>query len=181
MTKNELLGALHNLLNNFVVGLVLPRIVPEAEWRKLADRRATFQAPDGSLLHIDLTPLATNFSNPRDRKLLIDEYENGLKRSLLSEGHEVLLAYCEQTNQFAVYKAEPWFQFARILRNVVSHKDGGILRAWPADLTKAGKTTVAWRARTLDSSQVGKPVEFTHNEALQLFADQLQFAQSKLA
>jgi hypothetical protein len=77
MTKNELLGALHNLLNNFVVGLVMPRIVPEGEWQKLANQRATFKAPDGSQLHVDLTPLAANFSNPRDRKILIEEYENG--------------------------------------------------------------------------------------------------------
>jgi hypothetical protein len=76
---------------------------------------------------------------------------------------------------------EPWFQFARIIRNVVSHKNGGILRAWPPDLSKAGTTSVAWRSRALELSNVGKPVEFTHNEALQLFADQMEFAHSKLA
>lgn len=181
MTKSQLLGALNNLLNNFVVGLVMSRIVPDAEWQKLAGQRAIFKAPDGSLLHIDLTPLTTNLSNPGDRKILIEEYENGLKRALLSEGHEVLLAYCEETNQFAVYKTESWFQFARIIRNVVSHKDGGILRAWPADLTKAGTTSATWRSRTLGQADVGRPIDFTHNEALQLISDQVDFAQTKLA
>lgn len=176
--KKELMGALNNILNNFVLGMVLSRIVPAAEWQKLVNERATFKGPGGSLLHVDLAPLVANLSNQTDRKILVEEYENGLKRALLSEGHEVILAYCEATNQFSLYKTQPWFQFARIIRNVVSHKDGGILRTWPQDLTKAGVATVAWRTRTLDASMVGKPIEFTHHEALQLFKDQMDFAQS---
>lgn len=179
-TKQELMGALHNILNNFVFGMVLSRIVPAAAWQKIVDEQATFQGPDGSLLYVDLAPLVANLSNPTDRKILVEEYENGLKRALLSEGHEVILAYCGATNQFSLYKAQPWFQFARIIRNVVSHKDGGILRKWPPDLTRVGVTTVAWRTRALDTSMVGKPIEFTHHEALQLFKDQMDFAQSKL-
>ena len=179
-TKNELLGALHNILNNFVFGMVLSRIVPPAEWQKLIRESATFKGPDGSLLHVDLAPLVANFSNPVDRKILVEEYENGLKRALLSEGHEVILAYCEATDQFSLYKAQAWFQFARIIRNVVSHKDGGFLRTWPVDLTKTGVATVAWRLHLLDASMVGKPIEFKHHEALQLFKDQMDFAQSKL-
>lgn len=161
--------------------MVLSRIVPATKWQKLSNAQATFQGPDGSLLQVDLTPLVANLSNPTDRKMLVEEYENGLKRALLREGHEVILAYCEATNQFSLYKAQPWFQFARIIRNVVSHKEGGILRTWPPDLTRAGITAVAWRTRTLDTSMVGKPIEFTHHEALQLFTDQMDFAQSKLA
>jgi len=181
MTKKELMATLHNVLNNFVFGMVLTRVVPEAEWHKVTKERAIFKGPDGSLMHVDLAPLVANLSNPADRKILVEEYENGLKRALLSEGHEMILAYCEATNQFSLYKGQPWFQFARIIRNVVSHKDGGILRTWPPDLTKAGITAVAWRSRMLDASTVGKPVEFTHHEALQLFKDQVDFAQSKLA
>ena len=79
------------------------------------------------------------------------------------------------TNQYSVYKAEPWFQFARIIRNVVSHKDGGILRTWPRDLTKTGVTQVSWQNRTLDVSMVGQEIAFTHHEALWLFQDQLEF------
>ena len=134
-TKTELLGALHNILNNFVLGTVASSIVPDSEWQKCANRKASFQALDGSFLHVDLAPLVQNLLNPPDRKILIEEYQKALKRSLLSEGHEVILAYCEATKQFPLYKAELWFQFARVIRNVVSHKDGGILRRWPDDLT----------------------------------------------
>jgi len=180
VTKPELLGALNNVLNNFVFGLVLTRIVPESAWGGLSGRLATFQGPAGDLLHVNLDAISRNMSNPGDRKLLIEEFENNLKRALVSEGHEVIIAYCAESNQFPVYKAEPWFQFARIIRNVVSHKDGGVLQNWPADLGKGGINQVSWRTRTLDVSMVGQSVSFTHHEALQLFQDQLEFAQTNL-
>jgi hypothetical protein len=180
VTKPELLGALNNVLNNFVFGLVLTRIVPESAFGGLSGRLATFKSPAGDLLHVNLDAIAKNMSNAGDRKLLIEEFENNLKRALASEGHEVIIGYCEETNQFSAYKAEPWFQFARIIRNVVSHKDGGVLRNWPPDLTKAGVSKVSWRTRTLEASMVGQSVSFTHHEALLLFQDQLEFAHTKL-
>ncbi|WP_018971273.1 hypothetical protein [Rudaea cellulosilytica] len=128
MTKNEMLGAPNNVLNNFMFGLVMPRITPDTAWQQITNQHATFQAPDGSLLRIDLTPIARNIGRAEDRKILVSEFESGLKRALLTEGHEVLLGYCEVTNQVAKYKAQSWFQFARIMRNVASHKSGGTLR-----------------------------------------------------
>ena len=63
-------------------------------------------------------------------------YENSLLRTMMREAHELILLYCEETDQFATYKAEPWFQFARVMRNIISHKEGGTLRKWPDDLQK---------------------------------------------
>ena len=180
MTQSQLLAALKNVLNNFVFGMVLTRMCPEPSFAGLSGKTATFQGPEGDLVHIKLDAIADNMSRPTDRKLLIEEFENNLKRALVSEGHELILGYCEETNQFAIYKAEPWFQFARIIRNVVSHKDGGALRNWPPELTKAVVTEVSWRRRTLEMRSVGQEIPFTHHEALQLFQDQFDFAQTKL-
>ena len=47
-------------------------------------------------------------------------------------------------------------------------------------LTKASVLSVSWRGRVFDTSLVGKPVQFTHQEALQLFTDQMKFVVSKL-
>jgi hypothetical protein len=91
------------------------------------------------------------------------------------------MLYCEQSQQFAVYKAEPWFQFARILRNVISHKEGGTLREWPQDLLKKGITSVTWRKRTLDTTMIGHRVVFYPPEALELINDQVEFATAKLS
>lgn len=119
-------------------------------------------------------------SNSGERIQLIDEYEKSLRRTLLREGYEVILDYCGGTNQLDKYKAEPWFQFVRIMRNVVSHKEGGILREWPINLMEKCITSVAWRNRVLGTSMVGQVVDFTPAEALTLFYDQMDFVHFKL-
>lgn len=91
------------------------------------------------------------------------------------------MLYCEETKQFPVYKAEPWFQFARILRNVVSHKQGGILREWPKDLLRARITSVTWRARTFDTNMVGTALYFYLPDGMELLRDQIDFVVSKLS
>jgi hypothetical protein len=119
--------------------------------------------------------------HPASKKNVTEEFENCLKRASVREGHEVILLYCEETNQFQLYKSQTWFQFARIIRNVVSHKQAGVLREWPNDLLKKGITQVTWRSRVLDASMVGTDVEFTIQEALQLLNDQIEFVRNTLA
>ena len=64
-----------------------------------------------------------------------------------------------------INRAQPWFQFARVLRNVVSHKDGALLRKWPSNLKQV--PSVSWRNRSISQSDVGKhiflqPAEYVH-------------------
>jgi len=56
-----------------------------------------------------------------------------LKHTLVRTTHEVIYMYCEETSQFATCRAEPWFQYARIVGNTLSHKDGAVLHRWPDD------------------------------------------------
>jgi len=120
-------------------------------------------------------------ANPEYKKAVTEEFENCLKRTTVREGHELILLYCEQTNEFHVYKAQPWFQFARIIRNVVSHKDAGVLREWPSDLRHAGISSVSWHHHVLAESMVGSAIAFTLYDALNLLKDQIDFARTKLA
>jgi hypothetical protein len=180
MTKNELLAALTNTWQNFAFGLLLPKLVLDDAWHALAGKTITFDGPNGPWFHISPIWYKDVIENPANRQNLIGEFEKSLKRALVSEGHELILSYCEATNQVDLYKAVPWFQFARIMRNVVSHKQGGTLREWPNDLRKKGITQVSWRKRTIDINMIGREIEFTHQEALQLLADQFEFAQNQL-
>jgi hypothetical protein len=129
---------------------------------------------------MDLAPLCASMLSPPDKKIVIEEFENSLKRAALREGHELILLYCEETNQFPLYKSQSWFQFARIIRNIVSHKQAGILREWPRDLLREGITQASWRNRTLDVSIVGTEIDFTIQESLQLLLDQIEFAENTL-
>lgn len=97
----------------------------------------------------------------------------------MAEAHELLLAYCEHTNQFPTYKALAWFQFARIVRNAASHKQGGII-GWPKDLKNAGVSEVTWRHRTIRESDDGSELQMPDAEALQLIGDMMDFLAKSL-
>jgi len=174
------MNMLNNVMNNYIFGITASMLVPEDAWQSTLGRTAGFESPLGSVLKVDLSALALNMSVAKYRKILVEEFENCLKRSMMREAHEIILLYCEKTGQYDKYKSQPRFQFARIIRNVVSHKQGGVLTNWPKDLSKKGITTVQWRARSLDTKMVGSEVKFTHNEVLQLFLDQRDFAQKEL-
>lgn len=180
MTKDELLNGLNNLLNNFLYGFVCPKLLAPEVWSEASRKAAVFQGREGEI-QIPLGPLSKRVLDPTLRVGFMRNYENSLLRALVRESHELILLYCEQTGQFKIYEAEPWFQFARILRNVVSHKDGGILREWPKSLLAKGITSVAWRNRTFDTTMVGTALIFYPPESLELLKDQIDFVGSRLS
>jgi len=181
MKKQELLSGLTNTWQNFVIGLSLTQFMPEEKWIFLSQGGIRFDGPNGPWFHAAPNWSSDVLGDRQNRDKAIGELEKSLKRALIREGHELILLYCEETHQVEKYKATPWFQFARIIRNTASHKQGGKLREWPSDLRKKGITSVSWRNRTLEITIVGQEIEFTHQEALQLLADQFSFAQHQLS
>jgi hypothetical protein len=181
MNKQELNSALTNTWQNFVIGLLLTNIASKDLWSTLSQKVVHFDSPDGQWLQIDPGWIAEMLGNRQNWDGALGELEKSLKRALVREGHELILFYCKETRQEEAYKAMPWFQFARIIRNAVSHEHGGILSRWPNDLQEKGILSVSWRNRTLDVNLVGKEIQFSHKEALQLFSDQFDFAQNQLS
>jgi hypothetical protein len=139
-----LLNGLNILVNTFLFGFVSPKLVPAENWKGVASKIAVFGD-----VEVPLGPLTRQAFDPdgNSREGFKRNYENSLLRTLVREAHEMILLYCEQSQQFSKYKAEPWFQFARVLRNVISHKESGTLRGWPSDLLKSGITSVSWRGK----------------------------------
>jgi hypothetical protein len=156
--------------------------MPTEIWKDASSKTAVFASHDGEV-QVHLGPLTRQAFDadysPRDG--FKRNYENSLLRALLRESHELILWYCEETHQFPAYRAEPWFQFARILRNVISHKEGGTLREWPKDLTAKGITSVAWRGRTIDTTMLSHRLVFYPPEGLELVKDQVEFVTAKLS
>jgi hypothetical protein len=181
-TKEELLNGLNNVLNNFLYGFVCPRLVPPDVWKDNSQRVAVFRSSDRDI-EIQLGPLVrrTFDGDYKPREGFKRNYENSLLRTLIRETHELILLYCGDTQQFSVYRSEAWFQFARILRNVISHKEGGTLREWPPDLLKKGVTSVTWRAKTFDTTMLGQPLVFYPPDGLELVNDQIGFVETKLS
>jgi hypothetical protein len=182
LTKDELLNGLNVVLNNFLYGFVSPKFVPAETWRDASSKTAVFASHDGDV-EIQLGPLTRRAFEVdyTPREGFKRNYENSLLRTLLRETHELIVWYCEETNQFSTYRAEPWFQFARVLRNVMSHKEGGTLRKWPKDLTDKGITSVTWRGRTIDTTMTNHRLVFYPPEGLELINDQVKFVADKLS
>ena len=63
----------------------------------------------------------------------------------------------------------------------MSHKEGGTLREWPKDLLAKGVTSVTWRARTFDTTMLGRRLVFYRPEGLELVKDQMDFVTAKRA
>jgi hypothetical protein len=182
LTKEELLNGLNIVLNNFLYGFVCPKLVPCERWKDAAHKTAVFASHEGDV-EIQLGPLVRRAFDVdyAAREGFKRNYENSLLRTMMRDVHELILLYCEETQQFPIYKAEPWFQFARVLRNVMSHKEGGTLREWPRDLLKTGITSVTWRGRTFDTTMLGHRLVFYPPEGLELTKDQIDFVTAKLS
>jgi hypothetical protein len=180
LTKEKLLNGLNNILNNFLYGFVCSRLVTPEAWVEASRGAVLFKGRE-SEVQIQLGPLAKRVLDATLRAGFTRNYENSLLRAMVRESHELILLYCHETKQFPIYKAEPWFQFARILRNVVSHKEGGTLREWPKDLLANGITSVVWRNKKFDTNMLGKALIFYPPEALELLRDQIDFVASKLS
>ena len=177
LTKDELLNGLNIGLNNFLYGCICAKLVQPKQWEDVARRTAVFGD-----VEIQLGPLVRRAF---DAGFVRNEgfqrnYENSLLRTMMREAHELILLYCEETDQFATYKAEPWFQFARVMRNIISHKEGGTLRKWPADLQRKNITSVSWRTKTRDATMLGHQVVFYPPDGLELMKDQIDFATQRL-
>ncbi len=181
-TKDELLNGLNIVLNNFLYGFVCPKLVPAERWKEASLKTAVFQSHEGEI-QIQLGPLVRRAfdADYTAREGFKRNYENSLLRTLMREAHELILLYCEETKQSPAYKAEPWFQFARVLRNVMSHKEGGTLREWPKDLLAKGITSVTWRGRMFDTTMLGQRLVFYPPEGLELVRDQIEFVTAKLS
>ena len=181
-TKGELLNGLNIVLNNFLYGFMCPKLVPPESWMGISGKAAIFESLEGEI-QIQLGPLIRRAFDDdyTAREGFKRNYENSLLRALMREAHELILLYCEETDQFSKYKTEPWFQFARVLRNVISHKEGGTLRKWPRDLLDSGITSVTWRAKTIDTAMLGQRLVFYPSDGLQLVKDQIDFVSAKLS
>lgn len=179
LTKPLATGALRNILHNYVLGLVFIGFSDELKWPEIGASVFTAESPP-LRVDIPLAPLLGGISSlTKERPIAVREFLGMLRRASIAESHELLLAYCEHTTQFPKYKALTWFQFARIVRNAVSHKQGGIVE-WPKDLKKAGVLEVKWRHRTIRPSDDATELQMPDAEGLQLIGDMMEFLEAGL-
>jgi hypothetical protein len=110
---------------------------------------------------------------------LAREIEKGARRDLIASAHELLTEYCIAGGQSAAHAAQPWYQFARVLRNSVVHYRGEFVSRWPPALRARGVAELRWRHLVL-RDRVGEVVRVTNDDALALWREARDFAERGL-
>ena len=116
--------------------------------------------------------------NSTDRNIACKEFLNSQIRALIKESFELIKNYCDETRQNSTFKAEPWYQFARMIRNCLSHN-------FRFEFNKHDKSLlpVNWKSRTINATMDGKHLElkfFGYVETWELFTDYQDFVDNRL-
>ena len=118
-------------------------------------------------------------ARPDVRPALARELAKGARRDLIASTHELLTEYCLATGQTSGYAAQPWYQFARVLRNAVVHYRGEYVSRWPDALRRRGVTELRW-GRLVLRDRVGEVVPLANEDAVALWTEQRAFAEREL-
>jgi hypothetical protein len=121
-----------------------------------------------------LDPLATFLESDTVRNVLRSNVNLLLKQSLVRHAYEHIVHYCDEKKCLPLMQATPWYMFARIIRNTLSHKTGAHLHRWP-DIAPA---YVTFRGHTISKTDVGTDIVFDADEAMYLFEEMIGFART---
>ena len=181
MTKQELLNALHHVHGNLLLGNIFLGFSDSIDWELLGTMTHEVHSPH-QIFQTDLKPVfGKTKSLLVDQPTMVEEFQKMLRRAAIAESFEVLENYCHQSGQIEKIRAVPWYWFAKILRNTVSHKQGELI-CWPNLLIKKGISSVTWRHRNLDHTMqdASLQLKFYDAEILALLADEIDFVDQSL-
>ena len=175
MTKPELISQLENAKNNYILGLAGISLFgsPEA-YPILEKNHAVF-----GTYTVDFAQVVGLLRIAGDREIAIKEFLTSQIRLLIKESFELIKDYCDSTSQIALFKAEPWYQFARMIRNCLSHNFRFEFNKYDNVLLP-----VSWKARTITSAMEGQHLKlafFGYVETWELFREYQYFVQVRLA
>lgn len=115
--KEELLNQLEHTKNNFILGLAAYSMFDSGKsWSLLQTQMAAFGP-----YTVSFDQVADLLRKEQDRILALNEFAKMLLRTFIKEAFEHIKDYCEKTDQYPPFKAEDWYEFARLIRNYLSH------------------------------------------------------------
>jgi hypothetical protein len=135
-------------------------------------------------LKINFYPLAEaakylTSSDKNQRENIQKEFFMMLLEVLLKESFEVIKDHCQNSNQLELFKRQDWYDFARVVRNCLSHN---FLVEYRNKQDKR-KLPISWRGRSFTQDMDGKPLQisfFGIDGALELFIDMRTFVENSL-
>lgn len=101
--------------------------------------------------HIDLSQITRTFIDDRDAlRENLRQFWNSARRNLIKEAFEITKAYAKANSCTDLLKQQPWYQFARMVRNSLSHDFH--IKFQPNDFHHL---PVSWQGKTISSSMDG--------------------------
>ena len=118
---------------------------------------------------IELARIADSIADQKQRKDMLLRYLPSLNKLLVTESFEAVKDFCIKNNKSENLKAEPWYEFARMIRKTLSHTV-----CFQFNKHDRKMLPVSWRGRTIDLSMDGKSLDlnfFGYAEGVQLIFD----------
>jgi DNA-directed RNA polymerase subunit L len=163
MTKDELLSQLTNAKNNYVLGLAAISLFGSSEAYPILEKSRT----NFGQYNVEFSQVASLLQIQQDRDIAIKEFLTSQIRALIKESFELIKDYCDETGQEINLKSELWYQFARMIRNCLSHN-------FKFEFNNYDKTLlpVTWKNKTITAGMDGQHLKldfFGYVETWELF------------
>ncbi len=124
MDKTNLQPQLKNAHDAFGLGLAGAILLQQPQAWPLLEKMRTAQY---NTVEVNLREVVTLLKHQGDRKLVLSELMKLLLRSTVSEGFERVEAYCQATSQMDTLRRQPWYLFAKLVRNSARHSHATLL------------------------------------------------------
>ena len=97
-------------------------------------------------------------------------------RTFTTESFEKLKGYCDSTDQMEPMQKQPWYQFARMVRNCLKHS-----QYWKFNKYDLSILPVAWHGKTIEAGMNGKEMTWEFYDpfdALELWDEMYDFGKT---
>ncbi|MFA5423761.1 MAG: hypothetical protein WC374_07885 [Phycisphaerae bacterium] len=174
MNKEELLNQLAHTRNNYILGLAALSVFNSGQAEPLLARHA---AAFGDYT-VTFDQVAELLRKKPDHEIVLSEFNKMLMRATIIEAFEHIKEYCQNTNQYPLFKQQPWYEFARIIRNFLSHNCRFIINKYDSE-----RLPIKWGDIEITEQMNGGGLEagsFGNIETWELFQQLTDFVEKKL-
>lgn len=116
--------------------------------------------------------------DPKGRDSLLTEYGKIFLRTVTRDSFEIIREYCRKTNQIQIFERQPWYIFAKIIRNAMAHD-------FRFGFTKNDRKQlpITWNGMTITEEMEGSYLfveVFTWGDAWNILQNYWQFVKNEL-
>jgi len=74
-----------------------------------------------SIFNITMDDIHYFLDHPERRQVLLENYHKMAVRTFIKDSFEIVKTFSNEKKIFSLFAAQPWYEFARIIRNCLAH------------------------------------------------------------